>query len=336
LEESLSADEGGELGQRLLTGTTHTDEETVATSSVDDSAHLEQVVQSIVEDHKWHLLGWELLVVAFELGVRELTGELKIGEGFVHEWSKGNKFTVLVVDVLTLEIGKEHGGHELIIIETEGLTELLLGGLVKNVREDLLVVVVGELIHEGTFALVAPQSNQEQLWADLLLEGRDVLDNLVLVLLSNLGNTTEHTGQLTNSEQVMELSWGWEESLTDSLPNSDGGVNQESLHVDHILSVALGGEQGTEDGTVDVSDGLVGWWSHVDGEELTLQTVRNIVPTTTWVIHGTQELEVVNLLEITSLVLVKEVEALLDDELTSNLKSNLITPSVNEWHAQVI
>ena len=56
LEESLSADEGGKLGQGLLTGTTHTDKECITTSSVDNTGNLEQVEESIVENDKGHLL----------------------------------------------------------------------------------------------------------------------------------------------------------------------------------------------------------------------------------------------------------------------------------------
>jgi hypothetical protein len=57
---------------------------------------------------------------------------------------------------------------------------------------------------------VAPETNQEQLGRDLLLQVGHVLDDLVLVGLSDLGNTLENTGQLTNSEQVVELRGGWQ------------------------------------------------------------------------------------------------------------------------------
>jgi hypothetical protein len=53
-------------------------------------------------------------------------------------------------------------------------------------------------------------------------------------------------------------------------------------------------------------------------------------------IHGTQELQVVDGLEDTTGVLIQEVEALLVNKLTSDFKSNLITPSVHERHGQII
>ena len=134
----------------------------------------------------------------------------------------------------------------------------------------------------------------------------------------------------------MELGWCWQQSLAHSLPNGDSSVNQKWLHVDDILGVSLGSEKGTEHGTVNVSDGLIGWWCHVDREELTLETVGDVISTTAWMVHGSQELEVVDGLEGTSQVLLKEVETFLVNELASDLEGNLVTPSVDERHAQVV
>jgi len=54
------------------------------------------------------------------------------------------------------------------------------------------------------------------------------------------------------------------------------------------------------------------------------------------VIHGTEELQVVDVLQPASVVLFQEIEALLVDELAGDFESNLITPCINEWHAQVV
>jgi len=40
--------------------------------------------------------------------------------------------------------------------------------------------------------------------------------------------------------------------------------------------------------------------------------------------------------EVTTVVLGQEVETLMVDELSHNLESDLITPSVDEWHGHII
>jgi hypothetical protein len=54
------------------------------------------------------------------------------------------------------------------------------------------------------------------------------------------------------------------------------------------------------------------------------------------VVHGSKELQLVDPVELTTVILAQEVETLLVHELTRDFKSDLITPSINERHAQVI
>jgi hypothetical protein len=52
--------------------------------------------------------------------------------------------------------------------------------------------------------------------------------------------------------------------------------------------------------------------------------------------HSANELQVLDVLEETSLILTQEIEAFMLNELTSNFKCDLITPCVNERHRDVI
>lgn len=101
----------------------------------------------------------------------------------------------------------------------------------------------------------------------------------------------------------MELSWSWEKSSLDSIPNSDGGVNKWHSHVANFWRIFLGVEQNFKNSTVNVLNGLLGWWSHVQREEVSLESWWNIIPTTTWMVHGAEELETLDSLLITSLIL---------------------------------
>jgi len=157
---------------------------------------------------------------------------------------------------------------------------------------------------------VTPQTNQEELRGNLFLKSRYVLNDLVLESLGNLGNTLENTGQLTNSKQVMELGWSRKQTLTNSLPNSNSSINKKGLHVNDILSVLFGVEEGTKNGTVNISNRLVAWRSHIDREELALKTVGNVVTTTTGMVHSSQELHVHDSFKVTTGILIKEVETL--------------------------
>ena len=64
--------------------------------------------------------------------------------------------------------------------------------------------------------------------------------------------------------------------------------------------------------------------------------MRNVVSSSSRVVHGSQELEAFDLAEITSIVLRKEIESLCLDQLAGDFKSDLVAPSVHEGHGHVI
>ena len=69
---------------------------------------------------------------------------------------------------------------------------------------------------------------------------------------------------------------------------------------------------------------------------MSLESMWNIVSSSSWMHHGTKELKVLDSSEDTSLIFGQEVDTSLFNELSDNLKGNLITPSVDEWHGHII
>jgi hypothetical protein len=102
------------------------------------------------------------------------------------------------------------------------------------------------------------------------------------------------------------------------------------------LTIFLWIENSLKDLTIDVFNSSLGWRGHVDGKEVSLKSVWNIILTTTWMKHCTNELEILNGLEETSVILGQEVETFMLDQLTSDLQSDLITPCVYERHRNII
>ena len=89
-----------------------------------------------------------------------------------------------------------------------------------------------------------------------------------------------------------------------------------------------------DDRAVDAFDGQ--GQDHVEDEELTFKSVGDIVSASSRVVHGTDIGQVFDALEVTSLRFVKPIEASLLDELPDDLKSDLITPLVDEGHAHIV
>ena len=62
----------------------------------------------------------------------------------------------------------------------------------------------------------------------------------------------------------------------------------------------------------------------------------DIITSTTWMVHGSEELHSLDTSEVSTLILRKEIETFLLNELSGNLKSDLITPKVDERHGDII
>ena len=202
--------------------------------------------------------------------------------------------------------------------------------------EDLLVSVVDQLVFKHSLCLVSPQSNQEQLGSDLVLQVETVLNDVVFGLLGHSADPLEDSGQLSDVEDVMELQGSGQDSPPDLFPQLDGGVNEDVLHVDDFLRVLLGIEEHFQDLAVNVLDRSLRRRSHVEREELSLQSVRDVVSSSSWVVHGAQELQVLDGSEVPSVVLGQEVESLLVHELSGDFQSDLVAPVVHKRHGHVV
>ena len=113
-----------------------------------------------------------------------------------------------VHDIRSHEVSELELSEEFRVFEAKQILELFFGNSIKDIFERLLVSVADQLIDEGALSLVAPQANEEQLGVLHLLDIGAVLDDLVLVRLGYTGHTTEDTGKLADSEDVMEFGGG--------------------------------------------------------------------------------------------------------------------------------
>ncbi len=130
----------------------------------------------------------------------------------------------------------------------------------------------------------------------------NILNDLKFVLLSNLAETCEDTGQLTDVEQVMKLGWSWVQALAYCFLNIDCCFNQKGLHIDHVLRVTLRCNQGAKHETVNVSNKLLAWRCYKKNSRLFVQ----------------------------------KLEALVINELSCDFECDLITPVVNDGQAEII
>ena len=76
--------------------------------------------------------------------------------------------------------------------------------------------------------------------------------------------------------------------------------------------------------------------NHIEDEKLSFKTIRNIVSTSSRMIHCTNIRKIFNALEISSLSFIKPIKSILFDKLPNNFKSNLITPFVDLRHTHII
>ena len=289
------------------------------------------MIERIVEDNEGHLLGWVLFIVDVEFLNSDVLNEFVACAALVDEGSLLKKLTILVEDVLLHEVSELELSKDLRFLEVVGLSELVLGYAVKNVLEGLLVLSADQLINESALALVTPQANHEEAWILVSTHVLALVDDL-LVTLSDTGHTAEDSCELTNSEDVVELSGGGEKLGSGGLPKGNSGLDQVRDHADDLIAVLLLGKKLSQDATVDTLDGLRRRRGNVDGEEQSLDTVGHIIATVGWVVHSGEELKTGDHLRVTSLFLVQEVEAAEVDELTSDFEGDLILPLVNLRH----
>jgi hypothetical protein len=149
-----------------------------------------------------------------------------------------------------------------------------------------------------------------------------------------LKDTLEDSGKISEIEHVVELVGSRKKSVLDLVPDLDGGASEAINNLVEFIGEELGLEGVLNDGTINTVD--VGGENHVKDEELSLESVGDIVTTSTRMVHSTEILKVDDILELTSEVLFKMVETSLFDELSDDFEGNLIVPLVDEGHGDII
>jgi len=130
----------------------------------------------------------------------------------------------------------------------------------------------------------------------------------------------------------MEFGWGRQQSSFYCLPNGDGGINQIWAHLNDLGCIFLGVEKNFKDFTVDIVDSLDGGRCHIDGKEMTLKSRRNVISTTSGMVHGGKELKIFNHLGHSSVVFIQEIDSSELHQLPDDFKCDLVAPKIYEWH----
>jgi hypothetical protein len=153
-------------------------------------------------------------------------------------------------------------------------------------------------------------------------------------VLSDLKDTLEDSRKISEIENVMELVGSGKESVFNFVPDLDGCVSQTINDLVEFVREELGLEGVLNDRTVDAVD--VGRENHIEDKELSLESVGNIVTTSTRMIHSTKVLKINDVLELTSEVLFEMVETTLFNELSDDFEGDLIIPLVDEGHRDIV
>jgi hypothetical protein len=114
----------------------------------------------------------------------------------------------------------------------------------------------------------------------------------------------------------VELSGRRQHSVLDLVPKRNSGGSQGFNDLVGLFTEGLLLEHVFDNRSVDAFDRKR--QDHIENEELSLETIGNIVSTTTRVVHGTNVLQVLHLSHDTTLSLVKHVETTGFNELTDD------------------
>jgi hypothetical protein len=133
---------------------------------------------------------------------------------------------------------------------------------------------------------MSPETNQEEFRLDLILNIIAVLNDSIIRSTSYNGNTSEHSGKLTNGKVVMEFLGSGQKLLLDLSPDFDGSLNQKFFHGNDISIILLWIEESFKNLTIDIDDSLLRWRSHVQREEVSLQSVGDRSLTTGRLSHS--------------------------------------------------
>ena len=329
LEEEVARDVGREARQALLARAADADEQRAAARHLDDAADADHVAQRVLEEHELELAARLLLVL---LGHEHLDAAADVVEraaGLVDLGRLLDEHVVVVEDVLAEEVDVE---GLLLGRGVQRAAEGALDHVLEAVREPELVRVRGELVLEDAAALVLPEPQQRQ----VVVRRRHLRAAGLDRVLGRQQHALEDARELAHVEGVVELGRRRKHLGLDAAPELDRGRRELGYDGHEVLAELLGVEAAAQHLAVEVVDGLDGRQHEVEGEELALEAVRDVVAAAARVRHGRDELQVLADLEVAALVLVEEVDAALVDELAHDLVRRLVAPRVHGRHADVV
>jgi hypothetical protein len=132
----------------------------------------------------------------------------------------------------------------------------------------------------------------------------------------------------------MELTGSGKHGILNFVPKHNGGTSECFNGFVNLSWEILCLELMLNDGSIDSLNR--NGKNHVEYEVLPLETVGDIITTTTWMLHGSDVDETLDILEITSLSLIQHVESSSLYQLSDDLQSDLVTPLVNKRHRHII
>lgn len=178
---------------------------------------------------------------------------------------------------------------------------------------------------------MSPERDQEQLRGNIL--GPNIF-GLFYGISPNLADPLENPGDVPQIEQIVELGGGREKSLLDLLPYRNGRWDDPAENlVELVREVALG-KNGLDDWLED--DPYFSGESHIEDEEVVLQSVRNVVSPSAGVVHRGKEAQILDELEVSPFIFLQSVESLVLDQLSDDLEGNLVAPGVFLRHREIV
>lgn len=190
-------------------------------------------------------------------------------------------------------------------------------------------MVVDEFVTEDSFTLMSPEGDCEQ----VLLHSIQFSASQNSFLL-DLEESFEDPGQFSHVELVMELGRSWQDSVLDLVPQLGCCVRQDFNNVVELVTIVLSLEVVFDDRGVNAFD--TERQDHIEDHEVPLGSIGNVITSSNRMVHGSNELQVLDILQGSSLALVQHVESTCFDQLSYNFQGFLVTPIVHFWHTHVI
>lgn len=170
-----------------------------------------------------------------------------------------------------------------------------------SIQHSIFISVVDKFITEDSFTFMSPKTHSIKLWLK-------VLDSICLHyrLFLNLQNTLESSGKLTHIEQIMKFSRSRQHELLNKLPQLNGCWSQVLNNFFDLIRqtwvLSIDSELELNDRSIDPFNWQ--WQNHIENKELSFESVWNVIPATSWMVHGTDEWQVFDVLEVASLCLI--------------------------------